>query len=363
MVWNKKVLDREQYVILRRLFFQKKKYCEIQIKTGLTPRIFQRIVRENNWIAKRDRYYRLVCFVCYNQKLSIKEKCNQLGLMYESVKRIKRKFGISTKRFVHNKRITDLEEKQFVDLYQSGQTGKEIIVNSNFVTAKTVYDILDKFEIDRRAAKKRTSFNDKYFEEIDSCDKAYILGLLLTDGYVIKDYWGIAIQLTISDKYILEKIATRLGESCTLINIDCSAKRKIYPNTKDMARLLCHCGTIAQNLKDLEMVRNKAPILKCPKIGNNFLSSFFRGVWDGDGSVGVCRRNRHFATLGTKSKKFAEGLSALAPFQFGIYGSDFFHLEITGGKKEVIKFWKWIYSDGSDLYLRRKYEKVQNYID
>jgi len=198
---------------------------------------------------------------------------------------------------------------------------------------------------------------------VNSCDKAYILGLLLTDGYVLKNYKGVAIQLTISDKYLLSKISTRLGESCTVRDINCDAKRITMPNAKDMARLLCHCREISKDLKKIGVKRNKTCTLECPKISKKFLSSFFRGVWDGDGSIGTSNRKTFFATMRTKSKRFAVGLSELSSFKIGIYGSDYFNMYVKGGKKEISRFWKWLYSDGSDLFLRRKYEKVQNYIN
>jgi hypothetical protein len=59
--------------------------------------------------------------------------------------------------------------------------------------------------------------NEDYFEKIDSCEKAYWLGLLFADGYVRKrkQFNGkhkqggiVGISLKNGDEYLLEKLIT-----------------------------------------------------------------------------------------------------------------------------------------------------------
>ena len=65
-----------------------------------------------------------------------------------------------------------------------------------------------------------TYYNEDFFEKIDSLEKAYILGLIMTDGYIIKDYRGVGIQLTEKDGYILRKIAKILGSTNKILHIN-----------------------------------------------------------------------------------------------------------------------------------------------
>jgi AraC-like DNA-binding protein len=178
--WNKVEFSREDYIKVRRMYFNKISYAEILEETGFTKRVVSRIAKEKNWSKHRDRYYEYLCRWSYRNGVSIFEVCNRLGISYESVKRIKRDRCIKTKRFVHNKRIKQSDKNKFIELYRSGSTAQDIASVFGFATPKTVLDVLQSKNIPRRPARKRTFFNKDYFVSIDTCDKAYILGLLLT---------------------------------------------------------------------------------------------------------------------------------------------------------------------------------------
>jgi len=154
-MYSQKELSRDEYVVLRRMFFQRRSYKEIKNKTGTNPHVLRIIAKNNRWSLKRERYYKMVCLFSYKQGVSILHKCNQLGLRYESVKKVKRKHKIPTKRFVYNKRITNEEKSKFISLYQSGQTGKEIAKKFGFATSKTVFDVLIDSQIKRRPPAKK----------------------------------------------------------------------------------------------------------------------------------------------------------------------------------------------------------------
>jgi len=114
------------------------------------------------------------------------------------------------------------------------------------------------------------------------------------------------------------------------------------------------------------MLRNKTHILKCPKIFKKYLSSFCRGIWDGDGTVGIAKTKNIWCQMVSASVDFANGLNKVIPFCTAIQqlckNGSVYTLRVCGGNKETIKFLKWIYKYKGDLYLRRKYAKVQNKI-
>ena len=190
-----------------------------------------------------------------------------------------------------------------------------------------------------------------------------------TDGYICKDYKAIGIQLTIGDKYLLKRIAKRLGKSTTVIDIDYSLKRKKGVNAKDMARLGCYSYKMANDVKRLGMVKNKTHILEMTdKVPNKYLSSFCRGAWDGDGTLGIY--NGYVSVkLSSASEIFLKVLSKKIlknNHLTSVYSCrkdiSFFVLNVLGGRRGVLNFIKWIYKHKNNLYLERKYAKVQNQI-
>ena len=51
-------------------------------------------------------------------------------------------------------------------------------------------------------------FNIHFFDEINTEEKAYILGFLYADGYNMEERNTVAISLKKEDSYILERIIT-----------------------------------------------------------------------------------------------------------------------------------------------------------
>lgn len=366
--WNKIEIDKKLQRSIRGLFFRKVSMDRIIIEAGLTERVIRRLVNEKNWITKRERYWIMLCNFAYKNNESITAIANRCGIRETILHRIKRNAGIKTKRFdIVNKIITQKIESSMINDYLSGKNSTEIAAKYGFATHKTVLDVLSNHGIKRRSGADFTNYNVNYFENIDDHDKAYILGLLLSDGYVIKNYSGIAIQLSKDDGYILEKIAKRLGPSATVKAINCSAKRKILANSKDMVRLCAHSPKMSQDLKKFGMVRNKSKILKCPSIQKEFLSSFCRGLWDGDGSIGIDKRNNIWCKLNSASDEFLiklqEHISHRTNFRPSKNEKCIAVLEPAGGKKQTIDFLRWMYSDKGDLYLERKYDRIKDKIN
>lgn len=360
---------------IRKMFYQKKRMDFIEAETGLTERIVRRIAKENNWMEKRQRYYRNALKYAIKNHISIHKLSIILNVPVNTLYIIRKKYKIECPRvYAWNKRITDdIEQKMIEDYSAKRETGKFIAKKYGFNVSKTVFDVLDKFGVEKRLPKVETSYNLKFFEKIDSHEKAYILGLILTDGYIIKDYQGFGLQLTQGDKYLLENIAKYLGESASVINIKTEKKREKMPNAKDMARLTVHNRKIAEDLKVLGVVRNKSKILRYKKdmIKSEYLGSFFRGLIDGDGCIGVYNNNIQIQ-LASASEKFIKDLYEINNDLFSIHHSStkrdnkiskMYILYVKNGKMARLSFLRWIYSNKGNLFLERKYAKIKNQIN
>jgi AraC-like DNA-binding protein len=355
-----------EYRLIRQLYFRQVCLKDIAKYVNISPRKVKTVITNNMLVRKRDRYYKFLVNYAYSHNEQLEDIGKRLGINVLSLRRVKRLFGISTKRFsVFNKRITPEIEESMVLSYLAGNTAQEVAKEHNYKTSKTVEDVLKKHEIACRQPRMRCKLDYSYFERIDSHDKAYILGLLYTDGYIYKDYCGVCIQLTESDRYLLERIAFKIGPAVTVIDVNCECKRKIMPNAKNMSRLGVYSKTLAEQVRELGVVRNKTYCLRMTnRLPDEFLYSFMRGIIDGDGTIGIYR-NYPVCKFSTISELFAKDVCDL-PFverlRFGKSSNGMCNVYVTGGSCKIFDFIRKMYEHKSDLYLLRKYEKVQNQI-
>ncbi len=258
-------------------------------------------------------------------------------------------------------------ESRIIDSYLSGLSAAKVANLFGYKTKKTILDILQKYNIKKRSRHER-KYNYKVFNKINSHEIAYILGLLFTDGYVYKNYAGLGIQLTKSDKYLLLKIAEFFGEACKVSNINCASKRKKGIKAKDMARLMIYSSSIALDAKKLGIVKQKTSKLKIEiPIPKRYRYSFLRGVIDGDGTIHFDKNGRFHCKFSTKSKQFAKQIcNNFVEDSLKLYNTHnktMWTIIIMGGQKKVISFLRKLYKNKGDLYLERKYEIVQNKIN
>jgi hypothetical protein len=119
------------------------------------------------------------------------------------------------------------------------------------------------------------------FKEINTQEKAYILGLFYSDGYMYKRdpsyFCGITLHKT--DEYIFDKI-TELFPFFT----------KSYDKSKpNVALLRCNQKSFYEDLLENGCLPRKSfenkDLIKLPNLNDDLLSHFVRGFFDGDGSV------------------------------------------------------------------------------
>lgn len=264
--------------------------------------------------------------------------------------------------------LNEEDKKEICKLYQSGLTSTEIYEQyyKNKVGCKeTIQKVVRDCGIARKGGHKNL-IDHNYFETIDTPNKAYFLGLLLTDGNVHYDKRkfnrqpSIQISLKGEDVDILEKFKQEL-----------MADNKISIYTGD-GRFECvfivHSLKMAQDLEKYNIKPQKTFLIKkMPDVPKQYMRDLIRGIFDGDGTV----------YLLTKDNKL----------RFGFYGThdlvedvvNFLHDEIklplnkitdketvsfiTFGRIEQIKsFYNYIYYSTDVTCLKRKRDKFEKYL-
>ena len=184
------------------------------------------------------------------------------------------------------KKIPESEYENIVEMYKKGMSSVKIgqLFNCDH---KTITKILDKYNINRTGVGlRRYQLNEHYFDEIDTPNKAYILGFFYADGSNCETKQTITMSLQEEDKYILEEIRNEIGSEKPLEFLDYSNKHDGGYNYKNQYRLLMFSKHMSQTLHDKGMPRNKSLILQWPTfLRDDLYSHFLRGYIDGDGYI------------------------------------------------------------------------------
>ena len=150
----------------------------------------------------------------------------------------------------------------------------------------TITKILSSFGTKRwsRAQIFSPDLAEDYFRRIDSYTKAYLVGFFTVDGCV---FWKNAksaflrMELKDSDKYILEKL---LAETRCNTKLVYSQRSKTYTAT-------IHSKQMVQDLQQYNIEpRSSRTQRMATNIPDEYMGSYLRGVFDGDGSYAFYRR-------------------------------------------------------------------------
>ncbi len=185
----------------------------------------------------------------------------------------------------------NLSDSEICDLYLRG---KKIIEISKIIKARQAFvsDVLKRNNVRIRTSKDvdflKYKLNHNYFSKIDSKEKAYLLGIMFSDGSVASK--NNTICLTSCDMDLLKFFQTEL-----------QCEKQIRQNSKNKkAFCLSFCSPkIKSELIALGCVPKKSLILKYPKI-NQFEKYFILGLFDGDGSIIRTDKTSQVYFLGTK---------------------------------------------------------------
>ena len=204
----------------------------------------------------------------------------------------------------HNKKMTDQLEKEIVSLYLDGLSAASILktINVDFKTTKTIYDILKKHEVIARDSEtaKDPGLRHDYFKSIDTPEQAYLLGLMISDGWVVnpqRDSSGniirnaqIAFSLTESDLETVEWVKDQWNTSNKISTI--IKPPSTFPNGKTyssqpVTRVVVTSQIMFQDLNTLGVDARKSYVSLLPIVELDLYSHLLRGIIDGDGTIGL----------------------------------------------------------------------------
>lgn len=268
------------------------------------------------------------------------------------------------KKYIFTEDQKQLIKQLYLDNKSTPEIGKMFGVGH-----KVIAKILDECGIKRTGASRRQyKINEHYFDQIDTPNKAYILGFLYADGSNCMSKRTVSISLAEEDKDILERIRLEIGNERPLEFIDYSDKHDFGYMYQNQYRLLLFSADICRALESYGMVPNKSLILQFPTLNKELLPHFIRGYFDGDGCLCRGKKETQFTATITSTNDFCIKLKEIIEYEVGInchiYDASNHNkltkVFATSGRIQVKLFLDWLYKD-AELFLERKYNRYIQY--
>ena len=279
------------------------------------------------------------------------------------------------KRIAHNKKIfTTNQIQDILDMYVNQKISSVTIGEKYGCSHKVILRLLEAQNIDHSwKPKRKYAVNETYFDEIDTPNKAYILGFLYADGSNNPDKCTISMSLQEEDRDILEKIRSEIGSEKPLEFLDYTNKHDGGYTYKNQYRLLIFNKHMCETLESVGMMPNKSLKLQFPNIKPELYPHFIRGYFDGDGSISqriISDKNQPITISIVSTENFCKRLVEISKKYLGIKSNYYdagCHNGITkyftiSSQGSIKKFLDWIYQD-ADLFLKRKHDRYLNYYD
>lgn len=281
-----------------------------------------------------------------------------------------------TRRKIHKRIITSEDEEKIVRLYKSGSSAKKILeaLDYKVKTTKTVYDVLRKWEVPRKGGP--SSYNPithNYFSCIDSREKGYLLGFLVSDGWIHQPRNQVGLSLAQQDKWVVELFKK---ETKTAANIVVRpGGEKINPQGKKVKAQATHqvivsSAKMIEDLKLLGICERKTGREILPLVNGFPQSHVLRGILDGDGTIykhsngkNTCVRftgGPHLVAQISMYLHLSRGVEYQFPNQKG--NENLWYVEWSR-EQDCQQITRYLYYESENLRLDRKYEKAKNLID
>ena len=271
------------------------------------------------------------------------------------------------------RRLSHSEKSQLFEMYETGNYSGNQLSKYFPISQVAINKLLRINGYDAKSAselKRKYPIVEDFFDEIDTEEKAYVLGLLYADGWNHTERNVVGIGLKESDKEILDKITSLIQPTKPLGYYKKNKLKKGFENSQNEYRLVIANKHISERLVELGCVKAKTHNLKFPteeQVPSHLIRHFIRGYFDGDGSVSGDKQ-KQFCLVGTIDFLLPLQQILIEELGFSETKLEQRHKDRDNnirslrycGVIQCITFRDWLYKDAT-IYLERKKKIFDSY--
>lgn len=248
----------------------------------------------------------------------------------------------------------DSEELSIVDDFIGNKKSIKAIARAFNVSRSVIIKVLEKHNVDIESSSNKYGrkyfFDEYYFDQIDSEEKAYWLGFLYADGYLTNNNM-IGCGLRRDDEQHIVSF---------LQDIKMSQINLCYSDITNSCRFNLTSQTMYDSLLKKGFSRKKSydnTSLPFDCVPDNFKRYFILGFWDGDGYVSITNGKKLTGVVSNNEKlllSFMKYINGQIEDDFcKVINSDgYFRIRMVTNKAK--RFLDWLYFD-SRVHMQRKY--------
>jgi len=208
--------------------------------------------------------------------------------------------------------------------------------------------------------------NEHYFDQIDTPEKAYWLGLIYADGYNGESpTWSFVLGLKSSDMELVEKLSVCI--------MGCTRLTRVKPSVHEWKgqmirgsgayRLTVYSRCLSEALARAGARRNKSMTLQFPtvdQVPSHLVRHFMLGYFDGDGCLASYQRmpyRKRYSFSIISTTQFCTEFGRVLEREVGVKSHTHKQLKMTiltlNKNDEIEKVLRWMYQD-TPVWLPRK---------
>ena len=201
-------------------------------------------------------------------------------------------------------------------------------------------------------------YNKKFFNKIDTEEKAYWAGFIAADGNIRKDFLKMRIELNIQDYSHLEKFRKSIEGNNPI-------KESIRPNNHS-CYIDVNCKEFCLALNELGIIPKKSLTLHInfELIPKELRNHFIRGYFDGDGSINKYQReNKEYLEWEISfisSEAFLKQIIEEIKKERKFYSCGNNFRMCFKAKQDIIDIIDYLYNNAT-IYMDRKIEKAKEF--
>ena len=302
---------------------------------------------KDNILNNKDICNKII--INYQNGLTMAQITNLYNINSYNIKKVLDFYNIPTRSHGGKNK---LPEQQIINEYKNGISSTILAKKYNITFSAIIY-ILKKYNISRNNKYNNINLIRDYWNNIDTFDKAYFLGFLITDGNVYKNNIRLTLKNDISEQKILNTFKKYTKNENTLSIVNRIKNNKPFSEISFQVKCLEWINALANYL----VIPNKTNIVELPQLNKDLMPHLLRGLIDGDGCISYKSGYINFCG----NQKLVTQVRDYFVHELNVKNNKVIQINTTlysiswANKKDIITIGNYLYANKYDCYLERKY--------